>query len=49
MKEHFNKKIDTHLKVKIQRIYIDISSIRPESFQGYKYFMLYMDDNTRMC
>ncbi|SRR6266480_6325767 len=49
MKEHFNKKTDTCLKVKIQRIHADISGIRPESFQGYKYFMLYMDNDTRMC
>jgi len=49
MKEHFNKKTDTRSKVKIQRIHADISGIRPESFRGYKYFMLYMDDDTRMC
>src|SRR6266496_1590032 len=49
MKEHFNKKTDTRSKVKIQRIHADISGIRPESFRGYKYFMLYIDDDTRMC
>ena len=49
MKERFNKKTDTQSKVKIQRIHADISGIRPESFRGYKYFMVYIDDDTRMC
>lgn len=49
MKEHFNKKTDTRSKVKIQRIHADISGIKPESFRGNKYFMLYTDDDSRMC
>ena len=48
MKEHFNKKTDNHSNIKIQRIHADISGIRPESFHGYHYFMLYIDDDTRM-
>jgi len=48
MKEHFNKKTDNHSNIKIQRIHADISGIRPESFRGYHYFMLYIDDDTRM-
>src|SRR5579871_5952988 len=49
MKEHFNKKTDTRSNTKIQRIHADISGIRPISFRGYRYFMLYIDDDTRTC
>jgi len=48
MKELFNKKTDTRSAVKIQRIHADISGIKSQSFRGYRYFMLFVDDYSTM-
>ena len=48
MKEHFNKTTDTRATAKIQRIHADISGIKTESYRGYRYFMLFVDDHSRM-
>ncbi|KAI0999082.1 hypothetical protein K3495_g9114 [Podosphaera aphanis] len=47
MKESFNKKAHNRTHQLARRIHVDISGILPESFRGYRYFLLVVDDTSR--
>lgn len=48
MKERFNKKTDTREHVKGRRLHADISGIQENSVQGLRYFLVVVDDASRM-
>ena len=48
MKESFNKKIDNRSTIKIRRLHADISGIQVPSAKGYRYWLLMIDDSTRI-
>ncbi|KAI1005346.1 hypothetical protein K3495_g2868 [Podosphaera aphanis] len=49
MKEHFNKKTDSRESTILRRVHCDISGIQSVSVRGYRYYLLVVDDATRMC
>ncbi|KAI0991012.1 hypothetical protein K3495_g17175, partial [Podosphaera aphanis] len=48
MKERLNKRTDTREHVKGRRLHSDISGIQGMSIRGFKYFLVVVDDATRM-
>lgn len=48
MKESFTKKTDSRAEVKLRRVHADISGILPPSLWQYRYFLLVVDDATRI-
>ena len=48
MKESFVKKTDQRKAQKLRRVHADISGIKATSIRGFKYFLLVIDDATRM-
>ncbi|KAI0994326.1 hypothetical protein K3495_g13857 [Podosphaera aphanis] len=48
MKERFNKKTDTREHIKGRRLHADISGIQATSIEGSKYFLVVVNDATRM-
>ncbi|KAI0994010.1 hypothetical protein K3495_g14173 [Podosphaera aphanis] len=48
MKERFNKKTDTREHIKGRRLHADIAGIQGTSIKGFKYFLVVVDDATRM-
>ncbi|KAI0991852.1 hypothetical protein K3495_g16335, partial [Podosphaera aphanis] len=48
MKERLNKRTDTREHVKGKRLHSDISGIQGMSIRGFKYFLVVVDDATRM-
>ncbi|KAI0994751.1 hypothetical protein K3495_g13428, partial [Podosphaera aphanis] len=47
MKESFNKKTHNRTHIPARRLHADISGILPESYRGFKYFLLVVDDASR--
>ncbi|CAJ2645142.1 unnamed protein product [Trifolium pratense] len=47
MKESFNKKAHNWTHIPARRLHADISGILPQSFRGYRYFLIIVDDATR--
>ena len=48
MKEYFNKKSDSRTDIPIRRLYANISSILLYLIRGYRYFLLVVDNTTRI-
>ncbi|KAI0992438.1 hypothetical protein K3495_g15747, partial [Podosphaera aphanis] len=48
MKEKYNKKTDTRENIKGKRLHSDISGIQGMSIRGFKYFLVVVDDASRM-
>ena len=48
MKESFNKVTDSRLLVAGRRVYYNLSGIRGLSVKGYRYWLLVIDDATRV-
>ena len=48
MKESFTKKTDSRAEIKLRRLHADISGILPPSLRQYRYFLLVVDDATRI-
>ena len=48
MKESFNKKSDTQFAIRIKRLYVDTLGILPVSIQGYRYFLLVINNAIRV-
>ncbi|KAI0993276.1 hypothetical protein K3495_g14908, partial [Podosphaera aphanis] len=48
LKENFNKKTDNRQHMKARRLHADISGIQGLSIRGFKYFLIVVDDATRM-
>ena len=49
MKEHFTKKTDTRANTPLRRLHADISGIQCQSIRGYRYYLVVVDDATRVC
>ncbi|KAI0996190.1 hypothetical protein K3495_g11988, partial [Podosphaera aphanis] len=49
MKEHFNKKTDKREINPLRRVHCDIFGIQLISVRGLRYYLLIVDDATRMC
>jgi hypothetical protein len=47
MKESFNKKTDTQSTTRIKKLHADTLGILPVLIQGYRYFLLVIDNATR--
>ena len=47
MKESFRSKTDNRFKTKLRRLHADLSGIKETSIQGYRYFLIIVDDATR--
>ena len=47
MKESFRSKIDNRFETKLRRLYVDLSGIKETSIQGYRYFLVVVDNAIR--
>ena len=48
IKEHFTKKTDTKANTLLRKLYADISGIQCQLIKGYKYYLVVINDATRV-